>query len=254
MCFDHDSRPPIRPIAGGALDSREVSLTAGDGNVSDGLRGYGGRTDAARRSSSFPMSAGCTPSTSSSRCGSPRTASMPSRSTGSAGQPGSGGVKTASTTCRTSTRRRGRVLWPISAQAPTTPGRSAPSVPRRCSRSGSASAVGCRSWHRRWGSGWPARSACTDRPPDRVGPDRRHRPTSRIRSRRRSSASSAAPTRASRPQRSKRSTRPSSGRRRAPAHHLPECSAQLLRPQGRRVQAGIRRVLGRDPRVHPGPH
>jgi carboxymethylenebutenolidase len=33
MCFDHDSRPPIRPIAGGALDSREVSLTAGDGNV-----------------------------------------------------------------------------------------------------------------------------------------------------------------------------------------------------------------------------
>ena len=33
MCFDHDSRPPIRPIAGGALDSREVTLTAGDGNV-----------------------------------------------------------------------------------------------------------------------------------------------------------------------------------------------------------------------------
>jgi len=32
MCFDHDSRPPIRPIAGGALDSREVTLTAADGN------------------------------------------------------------------------------------------------------------------------------------------------------------------------------------------------------------------------------
>jgi carboxymethylenebutenolidase len=32
MCFDHDSRPPIRPIAGGALDSRDVTLTAGDGN------------------------------------------------------------------------------------------------------------------------------------------------------------------------------------------------------------------------------
>ena len=31
MCFDHDSRPPIRPIAGGALDSAEVTLTAGDG-------------------------------------------------------------------------------------------------------------------------------------------------------------------------------------------------------------------------------
>ena len=33
MCFDHDSRPPIRPIAGGALDSRELTLTASDGNV-----------------------------------------------------------------------------------------------------------------------------------------------------------------------------------------------------------------------------
>lgn len=32
MCFDHDSRPPILPIAGGALDSREVTLTAADGN------------------------------------------------------------------------------------------------------------------------------------------------------------------------------------------------------------------------------
>jgi carboxymethylenebutenolidase len=32
MCFDHDSRPPIPPIAGAALDSREVALTAADGN------------------------------------------------------------------------------------------------------------------------------------------------------------------------------------------------------------------------------
>ena len=32
MCFDHDSRPPIPPIAGGALDSRDVTLTAADGN------------------------------------------------------------------------------------------------------------------------------------------------------------------------------------------------------------------------------
>ena len=32
MCFDHDSRPPIRPIAGGALDSQEMTLTAADGN------------------------------------------------------------------------------------------------------------------------------------------------------------------------------------------------------------------------------
>jgi carboxymethylenebutenolidase len=32
MCFDHDSRPPIAPIAGAAIDSREVELTAADGN------------------------------------------------------------------------------------------------------------------------------------------------------------------------------------------------------------------------------
>ena len=32
MCFDLDSRPPIAPIAGGALDSSRVVLTAADGN------------------------------------------------------------------------------------------------------------------------------------------------------------------------------------------------------------------------------
>lgn len=33
MCFDHDSRPPIAPIAGGALDGSLVTLTAPDGNA-----------------------------------------------------------------------------------------------------------------------------------------------------------------------------------------------------------------------------
>ncbi|GAC1674668.1 MAG: hypothetical protein NVS9B8_17170 [Candidatus Limnocylindrales bacterium] len=28
MCFDFDSRPPIAPIAGGALDSTELTLEA----------------------------------------------------------------------------------------------------------------------------------------------------------------------------------------------------------------------------------
>jgi carboxymethylenebutenolidase len=32
MCFDHDSRPPIKPIAGGALDGSLITLTAHDGN------------------------------------------------------------------------------------------------------------------------------------------------------------------------------------------------------------------------------
>jgi carboxymethylenebutenolidase len=32
MCFDHDSRPPIAPIEGGALDAEEIALDAADGN------------------------------------------------------------------------------------------------------------------------------------------------------------------------------------------------------------------------------
>ena len=32
MCFDLDSRPPIAPIAGGALDAERLVLTAADGN------------------------------------------------------------------------------------------------------------------------------------------------------------------------------------------------------------------------------
>ena len=32
MCFDTDSRPPIAPIKGGALDSAGITLTADDGN------------------------------------------------------------------------------------------------------------------------------------------------------------------------------------------------------------------------------
>jgi carboxymethylenebutenolidase len=32
MCFDHDSRPPIPQIAGGALDGRLIELIAADGN------------------------------------------------------------------------------------------------------------------------------------------------------------------------------------------------------------------------------
>ena len=39
MCFDLDSRPPIAPIAGGALDSARLTLTAADGNDFVAFRG-----------------------------------------------------------------------------------------------------------------------------------------------------------------------------------------------------------------------
>ncbi len=38
MCFDPDARPPIAPIAGGALDAGELILTAADGNRSRSFR------------------------------------------------------------------------------------------------------------------------------------------------------------------------------------------------------------------------
>jgi carboxymethylenebutenolidase len=40
MCFDHDSRPPIEPIAGGALDSSSIILTSADGAA---FRAFGAR-------------------------------------------------------------------------------------------------------------------------------------------------------------------------------------------------------------------
>jgi carboxymethylenebutenolidase len=33
MCFDHDSRPPITPIAGGSLDAGDIELTSADGST-----------------------------------------------------------------------------------------------------------------------------------------------------------------------------------------------------------------------------
>src|SRR5688572_7393348 len=38
MCFDHDSRPPIEPIAGGALDGARITLTASDGTTVGAFR------------------------------------------------------------------------------------------------------------------------------------------------------------------------------------------------------------------------
>jgi carboxymethylenebutenolidase len=38
MCFDHDSHPPIRPIAGGALDAGPLTLTSADGTVFNAFR------------------------------------------------------------------------------------------------------------------------------------------------------------------------------------------------------------------------
>ena len=38
MCFDHDSRPPIEPIAGGALDTERLTLQSADGTAFTAFR------------------------------------------------------------------------------------------------------------------------------------------------------------------------------------------------------------------------
>ena len=47
MCFDLDSRPPILPIAGGALDSAHLTLTAADGNTLAAFRALAANPDGA---------------------------------------------------------------------------------------------------------------------------------------------------------------------------------------------------------------
>ncbi len=47
MCFDHDSRPPIAPIAGGALDSMPLVLTAADRNRFAAFRARAGEPSGA---------------------------------------------------------------------------------------------------------------------------------------------------------------------------------------------------------------
>ena len=44
MCFDTDARPPLPPIRGGAIDARDLTLTAGDGT---GVAAYAARAERA---------------------------------------------------------------------------------------------------------------------------------------------------------------------------------------------------------------
>jgi carboxymethylenebutenolidase len=48
MCFDHDSRPPVAPLAGAGIDGREVELRSGDGTPFAGFAALAAEpTDAA---------------------------------------------------------------------------------------------------------------------------------------------------------------------------------------------------------------
>ena len=50
MCFDLDSRPPIAPIAGGALDGEPLMLTAADRNRFAAFRARAAEPERGRRS------------------------------------------------------------------------------------------------------------------------------------------------------------------------------------------------------------
>ncbi len=211
MCFDLDSRPPIPPIAGGALDSERVTLDGPRRQPPRRIPGLGCRADRRRARRSFPTSAGSIPTTRSSRCGSPSTASTRSPSTGSGGPPGPSargddfehmphvGRDDLGRDLRR--HRGGRRRHPRAAWRPAGAGRGS-------SRWGSAWAAGCRSWRARSASTWRASSGSTARSSGRGGTTPRRRSTSRPRSPRRSWGCSAARTRRSRPRPSRRSMRP----------------------------------------------
>jgi carboxymethylenebutenolidase len=48
MCFDHDSQPPIAPIAGGASDARRLTITSGDGAEFSAFAAHAARPTGAR--------------------------------------------------------------------------------------------------------------------------------------------------------------------------------------------------------------
>ena len=254
MCFDLDSRPPIAPIAGGAIDATPLILTAADRN----------RFAAYRARAADPTGAGVVilpdvrglhPYYEELRCGSPRTGSTRWPSTGSGGRPAPSRAATGSSTLRTSPRRRGAGSRPTSRRPSRSCGRprAAGRHPARCSRSGSAWAAGCRSWPATLGLGLAGAIGLYG---TLVGPWRNDAPAPVDLAGQIDVARPGAVRRRgrgrSRPRRSRRSTRPGRRGRRPPARDLPRRAAQLLRPQGARVRRRQRGGVGRGPRVHPG--
>ena len=189
MCFDLDSHPPIPPIAGGALDSERLTLTAADGNrlaafLARAAEPSGaGRRDPPRRPRPPPVLRGARPPVRGAR------RSTRSRSTTSGGPPASS--------------RRGEAFEYMPhvgaddlgrASAPTSRPASAalrtPAVTGRrraaSSRSGSAWAAGLSFLPATWASTWPgvigfygrrrAVRATTRRRRSTSRADRRHRP------------------------------------------------------------------------------
>ena len=245
MCFDHDSRPPIAPIAGGALDGSVVDPHR---RRRQRLRRLPGATDRRRPAAGDrhpPRRArAASVTTRSWPCASRSTASTPSPSTGSAGRPACRPAARPSSTCRTSSRRRGPASAPTSGR-----GRRAPGRRRRPRRFTIGFCMGGRMSFLAATLGLDL-AGVIGLYGTLVGPWRndapepvaRRRPGS---SRRRSSACSAGPTGPSRPSTSPRSSGPDRRRRRAPDRDLPGRAAQLLRPQGGRLRRRERRGVGR---------
>ena len=229
MCFDLDSRPPIAPIAGGALDSRRLILTARRRQPPRGVRARGPPSPTgAARSWSCPTSAASTRTTRSWPCASPSTASTRWRSTGSAGRPGvEPPAARRSSTGRTSTE----TTWPgIALGHPGRRGRApAPATTATRQRRCFTHRLLLRRpdvvpGRRPSDSGLAGRDRLLRLAASRsTTPARRRRPTSPARMRvPRPGALSAAPTRRSRRRRSRPSSAALGGRRRRPPdRHLP---------------------------------
>ena len=253
MCFDHDSRPPIRPIAGGALDSQEVTLTAADGNQLTAFE--------ARAALSSGASIVILPDVRGLH-----TFYFELVLRFAENGVDAVGIDWFGRTAGPGRREDGfeymphveRTTWDgVSADI------AAGAAHARTLRPDSLASLftigfcfgGRMSFlSPTLGLGLAGAIASTGRPPDRAGPDRRHRPTSQI-----GSSRDTRPVRRRRPRHSarcgagvRRGSR--AGRGRAPPHHLSEHATQLLRSQGRRVRGRVRAGPGRSPRLDPRPH
>ena len=237
--------PPVPVIAGAAVSHDDLTLEAADGNR---FAAFAAVPDepSAPGSSSCRTCAGSTASTRSWRSASPSAATRPSRSTTSAARRAWASATTTSRTWITSPRRRPEGSRPTS--------RAAVAYLR-----GNGASLGV---HRRLllrrpplvarrrpaATAWRARSASTACRPSETAC--RARPSSAAEI---DSADPRAPGRR-RPEHHRGAQRrvrrgAHRRRRRARDRHLPGRTAQLLRPQVRRVRGGIRRCLGARARL-----
>ena len=274
MCFDLDSRPPIEPIAGGAIDSEEVVLRAGDGGRFAGLLARA-ETPSGAAIIVLPDVRGLHPYYEELALRFAE-AGVDALAIDYFGRTAGIGIRERPTDfdfmAHVGETRFSNLSWdvgrpstcsgpsgrPVGSGSPAAPPPTGPAAPPgasgRSSRSASASVGDSPSSPTRWGSTSPGRSASTAGRSARAATSRR-RPT------RTGLMTGPGPgdlrwRRPRDPARGGRGLRRRAGGHRDPPRrrHLPGSPALLLRPQGRGLRRCLGRRVGAGARVRPYEH